>query len=60
MGALAGDSNKTLREFVDGDPDSQESKIVRVRSSMLSEIPGDSIRRRIRLGIGRQGLISDL
>jgi hypothetical protein len=42
-----GNDSKTLREFVDGDPDSQESKIVKVRSSLLSDISEDRMRLRV-------------
>ena len=34
---------KTLREFVDGDPDSQGSKIVKARSPLSSDIPRDCV-----------------
>ena len=43
---------RTLREFEHGDPDSQESKIVRVRSSWLSEISEDVTAREIKPNTG--------
>ena len=48
------------REPVDGDPDSQESRIVRVRSSSLSEISEDSVRRKVRSSVGERRFNSDL
>ena len=50
----------TLREFADGDPDSQESKIVRVRSSLLPEISEDCAWGRTKQSAGRPELISNL
>jgi len=44
------DNRKTIREVV-GDPDSQESKIVRVRSSLSSEMSEDCMRRRVKSSI---------
>lgn len=49
-----------LREHADGDPDSQESKIVRVLSSLLSEISEDSTRQRAEPDTEGPRLISNL
>ena len=55
-----GNNGKILRELVDGDPDSQGSKIVNVRSPLLSEISENYVKRRVEPSIEEQGLISDL
>lgn len=52
-----GNNKGASHEPIDGDPDSQESKIFRVRSSSLSEISGDWVRRRVKPSFGGDGQI---
>ena len=60
MSGWVENNDKTLRESADGDPDSQESKIVRVRSSLFLEISEDCARRRAKPSTEGPQLISNL
>lgn len=57
---MCGSNDMSLREFVDGDPDSQESKIVRVLSSVLSEISEECARKTVKPGDEGPRLTSNL